>query len=731
MFILKNVAKLLVERRRWIFAFVLAATVICGLLIPRVGLTADMSGYLPDDSKMKIGTDLMNEEFPDSADYTIRVMFQGLSDEEKAAMAGRLAAIAGVTNVDYRADDPDCNKDDYAKFVLHTKFAYNTDGEKAIESTLASEFAEHGMQFANDDTAGSGMPAWVALGAAAILTLILIVMCNSWIEPFLFLFTIGIAVVINLGTNLILGTVSETTFSVAAILQLVLSMDYSIILTNRYRQELSKTSDREAAMKEAVAGAFSSISSSSVTTVVGLLALVFMSFKLGVEMGVVLAKGVFLSVVCVFLVLPGLILWTSGLLEKTRKPTPKIPTGGLAGFCNRFRIPLTVVFAVLFVAAFILHNRTTVSYSMIINDPVAEVFPKESTVVLLYENGDDEKITKLAEEMVTWNGVKSATNFSNTLGKQYTAEEMAAVLAGMTEGFDASYVGMLYQFRAASMPQAKSDTMSLVELMSFLRELLAADASIRAMVGGETAAFIEQSAAEMQDAVRQMQGPEYSRLVITLRLPEEGEEINAFFERVNGECKDLAGEYYLIGSPAMNYEMSQSFDGELALITILTAVAIFLVVLITFRSPVVPVILVLLVQCGVYITVTAIGFQGYSINYLALLIVQCILMGSMIDYGILFSNYYQEARKACGTAEALKRAYAGSVHTILTSGLIIVIVTAVFGQCFGDPTIEQICRTIAIGAAFAIVLILFLLPGVLACLDRLTAGRNRLKKQKQ
>ncbi|MBO4626532.1 MAG: MMPL family transporter [Lachnospiraceae bacterium] len=726
---MKNVANVLVERRRLILVFVLVATVICGLLIPKVGLTTDMSGYLPDDSKMKIGTDLMNEEFPDSADYTIRVMFQGLNDDEKVAMAARLAGIANVTSVDYQPGDADYNKDDYAKFVLHTKFAYSSDEEKVIESTLDAEFAEHGMQFANDDTAGTGMPTWVALGAVAILTLILIVMCNSWIEPFLFLFTIGIAVVINLGTNIIMGSVSETTFSVAAILQLVLSMDYSIILTNRYRQEMAKTTDRKAAMKAAVAGAFSSISSSSITTVVGLLALVFMSFKLGVEMGVVLAKGVFLSVVCVFLVLPGLILATSGLLEKTKKPTPKIPTGGLAAFCKRFRIPLTAVFAVLFVAAFILHNRTTISYSMIINDPVAEVFDKESIVVLLYENGDDAKITKLAEEMVTWNGVKSATNFSNTLGRQYTAEEMAAVLANMTDGFDASYVGMLYQFRAASMPGAASDKMSLVELMSFLQELISGDASIRAMVGEESAVFIEQSAAQMEDAVRQMQGPNYSRLVITLRLPEEGEEVNAFFERVNEGCKDLAGRCYLIGSAAMNYEMSQSFDGELRLITILTAVAIFLVVLITFRSPIVPVLLVLLVQCGVYITITVIGFQGYSINYLALLIVQCILMGSMIDYGILFSNYYQEARKACETAEALKRAYAGSVHTILTSGLIIVIVTAIFGQCFGDPTIEQICRTISIGAVCAILLILFLLPGVLACFDRLTAGRNRMKKQ--
>ena len=200
-----------------------------------------------------------------------------------------------------------------------------------------------------------------------------------------------------------------------------------------------------------------------------------------------------------------------------------------------------------------------------------------------------------------------------------------------------------------------------------------------------------------------------------------------FYKLVNELCNDLSGKYYLIGSSAMNYEMSLSFGDEQLLITLLTAIAIFIVVLITFRSIAVPIILVLLVQCGVYITVSIIGFQGYSIYFLALLIVQCILMGSTIDYGILFSNYYRDARKTLNRADALKSAYSGSMHTILTSGLIIMTVTGILGQCFGEPTVEQICQTISIGAACTILLIIFILPGVLACLDRLTAGKNRCR----
>lgn len=817
---MKTVANFIVERRRWILAAVIILACVCAVLIPKVGINTDMTEYLADDSSMKIGMDLMDEEFPEAdEDYTIRVMYRGLTAEQKTAMQEKLAGIKNVTKVDYKAGDAAYNKDDYVLYVLHTDYDYDSDEEKAIEDALEADCSENGMKFADDSGDHPNIPTFVLIGLVVILTIILIIMCNSWTEPFLFLFTIGIAIVINLGTNIVMGAITETTFSVTAMLQLVLSMDYSIILANRYRQELTQTEDRRAAMKSAVVGAFSSISSSSLTTVVGLLALVFMRFKIGLDLGVVLAKGVFLSVVCVFLILPGLLLLFSNLLEKTKKPTPKIPTGGLARFCNKYRLVLALLFIALFIGAYFLKDRTTISYAMISNDAVAEVFPKDETVVLLYDNADDARMTELAAEMETWDNVKSAANYSNTLAKQHTAADMVTAIDDLSdsiggdrqyivptantyrllyhkyyggepgaltiseflqfvmqdvmtdptfapyiedidpqefmkvmgsldptmmvkpmtpaemaevfatvEGFDAETISLMYLYHDAILPENDARAMSIEQLMNYLNDTLVEDATFRRFMDDGMIADIKRSAADLNDGVKQLKGPRYSRLILTATIPAEGPETDAFYEKINERCKDNKGEFHLIGSSAMNYEMSQSFDRELLQITLLTAIAIFLVVLITFRSPLVPVVLVLLVQCGVYITITVIGFQGYSINYLALLIVQCILMGSMIDYGILFSNYYREARKTSGTAEALKQAYAGSIHTILTSGLIIVIVTAIFGQCFGEPTVEQICRTISIGAASAILLILFVLPGVLACLDRFTAGRNSLKK---
>ena len=171
-------------------------------------------------------------------------------------------------------------------------------------------------------------------------------------------------------------------------------------------------------------------------------------------------------------------------------------------------------------------------------------------------------------------------------------------------------------------------------------------------------------------------------------------------------------------------EMKQGFAGEMLTITLISAVAIFIVVAVAFRSFVIPAILVLVVQCGVYLTILAIGIQGYHIYYLAMLIVQCILMGATIDYGILLTNMYREARREVGVRDAIGRAYDRSINTIMTSGLIMILVTAAIALTSPEPTIGQICQTISMGATSAVILIMLFLPGILAALDRFTSGRR-------
>ncbi|MBO6162490.1 MAG: MMPL family transporter, partial [Eubacterium sp.] len=300
---MNKVAGFLVNKRIWLLTIFLLMAVGSVFLMMKININTDMALYLPDDSRMKQGKDLMTEQLPDTAKQQsqMRVMFDGLSDEEKVKMKDRLAGIAGVASVTWVPDSVDYNKDGHTLYVLKSDAEYGSDTFEGISEALERDYAGNYKVYWHDDNLNNNaLTPGILLGALGILLLVLLAMSNSWLEPFIFLFSVGVAVVINMGTNAFLPNVSQMTNSIAALMQLVLSMDYAIILSNRYRQAAKLTEDHAAAMKEAIRQAIPSMCSSAVTTIVGLLALCFMSFKIGADMGIVFAKGVFLSLLGCF-----------------------------------------------------------------------------------------------------------------------------------------------------------------------------------------------------------------------------------------------------------------------------------------------------------------------------------------------------------------------------------------------------------------------------------------------
>ena len=896
---MKRLTEFIVCRRVYILIAMLILTAVCGCLIPKVEVNSDMARYLPDGSSMKQGISLMEKEFPTEEEtYTVRVMFKGLGNEKKTEVKDALSAIKNVDSATYDPASEDYNSGEYTLYVLGTKYGYDTEEETAIEKQAAEIFAEYEVTVKNDDTSVPEIPLSVYLSALGIILVVLLISCGSYFEPVLFLVAIGIAVVLNLGTNYFLGEISDVSFGIAAVLQLALSMDYSIILMNRYRQELKKTEDRKEAMSNALRAAFGSINGSAVTTIVGLLVLVFMSFKIGADIGIVLAKGVAFSLLCVFTVLPALILLSQKLIEKTEKKKRKEkavgkgPSAVLGKFSYKFRGVIAVLFVVLFIGTGYLQTGTKTVYTLSEKDPIADVFPKDNAIVLLYDNADENKIPDIAAALKNKEDVKSIVSYPTALGKQCTVKEMKDLLSEMSEKLQAdekllnivyyhyyangktepmtlsAFIGFLSDTAASDpmfsdyidqtsaeqlaglkpltdknvltspqIPAALAEilgmdegqviqlfmlyygmeytpdkTASLFELVSFLTEnvltnpqytsmfndaskaklyqtktvadavvsdmeftakemaeflgrmndkfnentvelLYLYSASLRqndaeytmspeqfigyldqlsgektfsSLLTDEQKSGIGKSREQLDDGIRQLKGEKHSRLTVTTKLPVESEKTSALIKELYEMCDEtLSEEYYLIGNSAMVNEMESGFDRELLLITLLTAISIFIVVALTFRSLAVPAILVLIVQCGVFITVSALGAIGGSMYYLALLIVECILMGATIDYGILFTSYYRETRATLPVGEALVAAYKGSIHTILTSGSIMVLITAVIGPLFGNPTIEQIVRTLAVGCASAIFLILFVLPGILALCDKIVIGKQK------
>ena len=896
---MKRLTGFIVNKRNIIFSAMLILTAVCAFLIPKVSVNSDMTKYLPDDSSMKQGISLMEKEFPtDGESYTIRVMFKGLGSEKKAEVKDALAAIENVDSVTYDRDSSDYNSGEYTLYILNTRYGYDTEEETAVEKQVTERFSGYEVTVKNDDTSAPDIPLSVYLAAFGIILVVLLVSCGSYFEPVLFLITIGIAVVLNLGTNFFIGEISDVSFGIAAVLQLALSMDYSIILMNRYRQELKKTDDRKEAMANALRAAFGSITGSAVTTIVGLLVLVFMSFKIGADIGIVLAKGVAFSMLCVFTVLPALILLSHKLIEKTEKKerAKKARKNGLSavlgGFSYRFRSVIAILFVVLFIATGYLQSGTKTVYTLSEKDTIADIFPKANTFVLLYDNTDEDNIADIVSALEEKDGVKTVVSYPTTIGKQCTVKEMSNMLTEMsgdlqvdekllnlvyyhyhtdgktepmtlsafigflsdtaatdpmfsdyidqasaeqlarlkpltekstltvpmtpaalaqTLGMDAEQVIQLFMLRYGT-EYTPDKTMSPYEFVSFLTdnvlpkpeyavmfddgtktklyqtkaiadavvsgkeftvkemvefvgkisnkfndntvellylysaslkqgndrstmspetlvkhiEKLASEPLLSTLLTNEQKAGIAKARKQLDDGVQQLKGEEHSRLTVTTKLPVESEKTSAFVKEMTELCDEkLSGEYHLIGNSIMVDEMESGFGREQLIITLLTAASIFIVVALTFRSLAIPAILVLIVQCGVFITVSALGTIGGSMYYLALLIVECILMGATIDYGILFTSYYREMRATLSVCEAIVAAYKGSIHTILTSGTIMVLITAVIGPLFGNPTIEQIVRTLSVGCASAMFLILFVLPGILALCDRVIVRKTK------
>ena len=422
-----NLSEFIVRKRLWFLVAAVTIALASIFLIPHTNINSDMTRYLPDDSQMKQGIDQMADEFGDDGVGAgiVRVMFTSLPDSLRSATKDELSNIDGVSNILYQDGSEDYNR---GEKVLYELLCGSQRSQYDIAHEISDKYGDRVVvETSEKDTTA---PISVMLIAFALLLAVLVIMCESWLEPPIFLTAIGVAIAINMGTNALLESVSATTNSIASILQLVLSIDYSIILMNRYRQEKqSGNSDKFTAMTNALKKASSSIVSSAFTTIVGLMALVFMKLKIGADMGIVLAKGVLCSLVAIFTVLPSVILALDNAIAKSTKKVLKFRTDRLAGFSMKFRIPLAIVFVAIFAGSYYLHKKTEISFSPEQKSEIAQYFPQKNIIVLLYENSDSARMIELADSLTTNPNVKSFISYPSLMQKQHTASDIKGMVS--------------------------------------------------------------------------------------------------------------------------------------------------------------------------------------------------------------------------------------------------------------------------------------------------------------
>ena len=423
---MRRITDFIVDKRYFILILFVILTIVSAIFSNKVKLNYDIAEYLPDTSETRKGMDIMEDEFAGTEMSTLNLMFENLSDNKKSDIKNDLEKIKGVESVDYDETEK-YNKDKYTLYVITVDEESDSKLAKDVYNDVIDKYDENYTIYTSgnvSDTNKTVLPIGIIILAVGCALVILIIMCESYIEPFLFLTAILMAVVLNKGTNIIFGTISNITSSIAAILQLALSMDYSITLMNRYTQEKETEKDKIKAMKNALYHAFQAISSSSVTTIVGLLALVFMSFTIGRDLGFVLAKGVLFSLICIFFVLPSLVLMFDKLITKTKKKTPNIKLNWLGKLSYKMRFIAVPLFITVFVGSFILKGNLGFDYTQTQADEVSDVFEETNQMAIIYKNDEEENIRKYLNELENENKVDEVLAYGNTIGEKLSFDKL-------------------------------------------------------------------------------------------------------------------------------------------------------------------------------------------------------------------------------------------------------------------------------------------------------------------
>ena len=422
---MKKIANFIINKRHFILVLFIILTVISAIFSSKVKINHDITKYLPDTSETRIGMNIMEDEFAGTETSTLNLMFDNLSNEEKSKIKDELELIEGVDSVDYDNTE-EYNKDNHTLYVVTVDDKSDSQIAEKIYNQITEKYKDYTVYTSGDvsESNKTVLPIWIVILAIACALVILIIMCDSYVEPFLFLTAILMAVLLNKGTNMIFDNVSNITDSISAILQLALSMDYSIMLMNRYDQEKKVEKDKVQAMKNALYNAFQAISSSSVTTIVGLLALVFMSFKIGRDLGFVLAKGVLFSLICIFFVLPSLILMFDKWIEKTKKKSPNIKLDKLGKFSYKMRYVAVPLFLIVFITSFMLKGNLGIDYTDSQSDEISEVFSENNQMAIIYKNDQEEKISKYLKTLEDEEKVDEVLGYGNTINEKLTYDKL-------------------------------------------------------------------------------------------------------------------------------------------------------------------------------------------------------------------------------------------------------------------------------------------------------------------
>lgn len=750
-----KVARFIVDKRKAFYLVFIAAFVFCAASINKVQVNNDITSYLPAQTETRRGLTIMDEEFITLG--SANVMVSNVTYQTALDLSHKLENIEGVSEVAFDGTE-EHYKNSSALFTI------SFDGEETDPATveamnevlaaLEGYDVYSSTQIGRDESATLQQEMTVILAiAAVVIVVVLLFTSKSYMEVPVYLIVFAAAAVLNMGTNFIFGTISFITNSIAVVLQLALAIDYAIIFCHRYMEERDNGLDPREADIAALSKAIVEISSSSLTTISGLVALMLMQLRIGFDMGIVLSKGIVCSMLCVFLLMPGLLMLFSGPIDRTRHRNlvPKINFWGKA--VVRLRYILPPIFLVVVVAGAVLSSHCDYVFDTndtdfdnkpawrIADEKVTDTFGKKNTIAVLVPRGDYNKEKYVLERVSQLPQVTQATGLANIEvedGRMLT-DEMNPRQFSELAGVDIELARLLYQAYGLSVEEygaifqdPDEYSVPLIDVFEFLL-----DQKDKGVVNltGEQADKVDDLQKRLDVGLEQLRGEHWSRLVFVADVPTEGDETYALLD----EIRSIAQEYYgddviLVGNSTNAFDLASSFSGDNMKISILTALFVMVILLFTFKSAGLPILLVLTIQGSIWINFSVPVLTGTNLFFLSYLVVSSIQMGATIDYAIVITNRYMELKTEMERKQAAVEALSQSFPTILTSGTIMAVAGFLIGGISTDATIGSVGQTLGRGTVTSIILVMTVLPQLLmlgdALIERTAITLNRDRKQR-
>lgn len=667
---MKKISKFIVDKYKFLFTFFIVTAIISAILALTVNINYSLSEYMPVDSESNIALKTMDKEF-DEPIPNLRIGIEDISIPEVIEYKNKLENLDEVelvmwvdtlenTDTPIEVMDKELTDRYYKNGNALLEVAVNSNNSQEVLNkikNISNENTHYTGQLVDEAAAQESTSSEISTITITVMPFVLAILVlavKSWIEPILILISIGIAVITNMGTNVVFGEISFITQAVSGVLQLAVSLDYAVFLLHEFKIQKTIYDDNDIALRKAIEISSSSLISSSLTTIFGFAVLSFMRFSLGIDLGLVLAKGVIFSLLSVIFFLPSLVKMSEKLIDKTehRDFLPNFQKTSKFILNSRWFI---FVIALIVPISFIAQKKNDFTYSM-------GEYPKESV---------EYKDKKFIED-----------NF----------------------GQDVKTVILV----------SKGDIVKEKQMIDEIKkeQLVKSVQSYTEQVGAEIPTNIPP-----EYATKLLMSENYSRIILNTESEIEGEEAFNFVNRIKNIVSSYYEDYYLLGENVVLEEMSRIVTKDNSIVNLLAIISVALVILINFKSLAIPVLLVLTIESSIWINLSIPYFSNKKLSYIGYLIISSIQLGATVDYAILYTNTYIENRKTMLKKEAIISSGEKVYPSIIPPALILMSAGLILSFVSSVAIVSELGRVLGRGAILSLLMVMVLLPMLLYFLD--------------